>query len=690
MPVSNPVVYTTKKASSGYGLAMLMVFLVSTVLIGASLQMVAAPVSLVYLGSSSQDSLSAQELAKIGMETVLNDIQTKRNNNQTVDTSYTYPTTSVTIPNDPASLGGSTTTLGSYSATMTAARGDAFLVKVTAIVGSSSYSLSQLIPINRNSYLLDTISGTSAAYSLRKLRSAYSGSAIRVVRPSDSVEQDIGFAPNGDLDVDSLKTFLGNTTPPLDTVTGAAAAYSLRKLRSAYTGSAIRVRRSSDSTEQDIGFTSGGDLDSTSLLDFVGTGSGYIKTWYDQSGNGKDVSQTTTSKQPRTVNAGILETMNNRPAVRFISTSSTTLTTTSTPLAAGDDTYTYVTLWSTTQNTSDEVIVEQNASTVQNNKRSALCSTGWGGSQTIGFSGQNNDTSGFSFSTNTPYYTLVTVDDSQANNVLQYYNGMIGTRSTSSQGSLAIGNSGFSIGSKYSSASEFFDGYINEVIVYDSVLSTNNNNALKRGLNYYFSMKEYAWGYIKTWYDQSGNGYDVSQSTTSQQPYISTRNIYGTGGRPTIQFKGAQTLNRSTGMVTSADYSKSAVISFVTNAGSDQDFFSGNGVDSFYIDSSNYLNLYHNGTFVSSGTALTQNTLYSILATFVHSSRLGTLYKTNTSVGTGTASTTNTDATIYVGSYGNGYYFTGTISEEIIFSKVLSSSERTILYNDQQSYFGVL
>ena len=38
----------------------------------------------------------------------------------------------------------------------------------------------------------------------------------------------------------------------LDTYTGAAAAYSLRKLRSAYTGSAIRVRRSSDNIETNI------------------------------------------------------------------------------------------------------------------------------------------------------------------------------------------------------------------------------------------------------------------------------------------------------------------------------------------------------------------------------------------------------------------------------------------------------
>ena len=50
----------------------------------------------------------------------------------------------------------------------------------------------------------------------------------------------------------------------LDIYTGAAAAYSVRKLRNAYTGSAIRVRRSSDNTEQDIGFTALGELNTTS------------------------------------------------------------------------------------------------------------------------------------------------------------------------------------------------------------------------------------------------------------------------------------------------------------------------------------------------------------------------------------------------------------------------------------------
>jgi hypothetical protein len=64
------------------------------------------------------------------------------------------------------------------------------------------------------------------------------------------------------------------------------------------------VRRSSDNAEQDIGFTGNG-LDSASLLAFVGANSGYVTKFYDQSGNGKDLIQTTASKQYRIVNAGV-------------------------------------------------------------------------------------------------------------------------------------------------------------------------------------------------------------------------------------------------------------------------------------------------------------------------------------------------------------------------------------------------
>ena len=70
----------------------------------------------------------------------------------------------------------------------------------------------------------------------------------------------------------------------LDTYTGAAAAYSVRRLSSTYTGSAMKVRRSSDDALQDIGFDGSGNLDTSALLSFVGGGDGHVTRWYSQSG----------------------------------------------------------------------------------------------------------------------------------------------------------------------------------------------------------------------------------------------------------------------------------------------------------------------------------------------------------------------------------------------------------------------
>ena len=41
-------------------------------------------------------------------------------------------------------------------------------------------------------------------------------------------------------------------------------------------GSAVRVRRSSDNSETDIGFTVNGNLDTAALLTFVGAGNGFV------------------------------------------------------------------------------------------------------------------------------------------------------------------------------------------------------------------------------------------------------------------------------------------------------------------------------------------------------------------------------------------------------------------------------
>jgi hypothetical protein len=111
----------------------------------------------------------------------------------------------------------------------------------------------------------------------------------------------------------------------LDLYPNAAAAYSVRKLRTAYTGSAIRVRRSSDNTEQDIGF-SGGNLDTTALTSFCSGTNGFVTTWYDQSGNARNATQTTAANQPQIVNSGSVIVENGNPNIFFNGTSNFLLT----------------------------------------------------------------------------------------------------------------------------------------------------------------------------------------------------------------------------------------------------------------------------------------------------------------------------------------------------------------------------
>lgn len=98
----------------------------------------------------------------------------------------------------------------------------------------------------------------------------------------------------------------------------AVVAYSsARLLNPSYSGSALRVRRSSDNTEQDIGFNAAGVLNESALTTFVGAGNGFVTTLYDQSGNSRNATQITAANQPRIVSAGVIAKQNGKPAMVF-------------------------------------------------------------------------------------------------------------------------------------------------------------------------------------------------------------------------------------------------------------------------------------------------------------------------------------------------------------------------------------
>jgi hypothetical protein len=84
----------------------------------------------------------------------------------------------------------------------------------------------------------------------------------------------------------------------------SAAAYSLRKLKSTYAGPGIKLRRASDNATQDInflGFTgfTGAPLDVAAAASFCNATTCFVDTWYDQSGQARNVTQATPGYQPQ-------------------------------------------------------------------------------------------------------------------------------------------------------------------------------------------------------------------------------------------------------------------------------------------------------------------------------------------------------------------------------------------------------
>ena len=102
----------------------------------------------------------------------------------------------------------------------------------------------------------------------------------------------------------------------LDTYTGAAAGYSTRRIASSATN-LMRIREDSGDTETDIGYDSNGDLDTAAIATHCGTANGYVVTWYDQSGNANNATQSTSGSQPQIYNGTAVITENGKPSMDF-------------------------------------------------------------------------------------------------------------------------------------------------------------------------------------------------------------------------------------------------------------------------------------------------------------------------------------------------------------------------------------
>jgi hypothetical protein len=115
---------------------------------------------------------------------------------------------------------------------------------------------------------------------------------------------------------ENIGDYFTQNTPLLDTYSGAAAAYSLRRLSSTYTGDAVEVYNGS--SYADIGFNVFGELDTVALAAHCGTNNGFVSKWYDQSGNTNTAAQTVTGAMPKIYDGATgVVTDNGKPAVLF-------------------------------------------------------------------------------------------------------------------------------------------------------------------------------------------------------------------------------------------------------------------------------------------------------------------------------------------------------------------------------------
>jgi hypothetical protein len=282
----------------------------------------------------------------------------------------------------------------------------------------------------------------------------------------------------------------------LDVYPNASVAYSTRKLRTDYTGSAIRVRRSSDNTEQDIDFDSNNNLNETALTTFVGANNGFVVTWYDQSGNAKDATNATAANQPQIVSSGSIIKINNKPSLQFDGTNDRLTISNSTSI------FNFI------HNGNLATII--NVIKLSSSSDGAICGNNAGASANIGFSiGQDSSYSPYLFITrgvsgSAPVFSQYSQNSVGANQYL-YYNEIDADNGTASlRGKFYINNGtpvnnsltnpvtsnnashDLQLGSIGNNAA-ILNGNFQEFIIYND-LNTSNRTPISTNINNYYAI----------------------------------------------------------------------------------------------------------------------------------------------------------------------------------------------------------
>ena len=218
-----------------------------------------------------------------------------------------------------------------------------------------------------------------------------------------------------------------------------------------------------------------GDIDVNALLNFVGNGNGFVTTWYDQSGNGRNATQTTAGNQPRLLVNGVLQTQGGKPAILFdgvddrLATASTTLGITSNATLA-------VVTQTSSRTPPQQGIVGSEDLTA----RFGFFITG---TNTMRW----NPVSGDTIEAPSVTGAQILVGTAQSGATALFRNGTSIATGTGSTGPMA--STPFIIGKMLSGTTlPHFSGPIAEVVAFPSVLSTTDRQTLERNQGGYYTI----------------------------------------------------------------------------------------------------------------------------------------------------------------------------------------------------------
>lgn len=383
--------------------------------------------------------------------------------------------------------------------------------------------------------LLAEYGGAAAAYSLRALN-GNGDNVVRVRRASDNDEKDFTAEQ---IELGEMVNWVNSqTVPPLDigvetsegripvpeggtSIGTPAAAYSLRNLSTTYTGNVVDVRRSSDDAE--ASFTAAEVSDGT-LEDWVNAdviSSGYVSKWYDQSGNNNHAVQTTPANQPTIVEGGSLVT--NEAGKVSVKTEKGNF-------MLLDSTITLSSAFSLFG-----VIDADNDTSYPDSGNNPLLGRYNTNTQFLGI-GNDDEVSPNTFSIRFNGQSPLTVNEGDIGFGLTsartyIYNGSTVSGFDDGSNTFEITASGVFTSNMIFARSfavedfETFKGTVAELIIYDSDQS-DNRTAIEANIGETYGISgipaydNTVDGFVETWYDQSGNGNDATQSVAGNQPKI--------------------------------------------------------------------------------------------------------------------------------------------------------------------------